>query len=98
MDAEESAKRLLRSRTSRRSAIAEELASTVHRQLARARDGPREVAVLLAGVGVDAGLERIVDAPRQATACRSRIVSFEVFELQGGGPRLLIREVTEEQD
>ena len=75
---------------------AEELASTVHRQLA-GEDGPREVAVLLAGVGVDAGLERIVAHLGGTYGVPITIVSFEVFELHGGGPRLLIREVTEEQ-
>lgn len=38
----------------------DELARTVRRQL-DGEDGGRDVAVLLAGLGVDAGLERIVD-------------------------------------
>ena len=72
----------------------EELASAVRRQL-EGEDGPREVAVLLAGVGVDAGLERIV-THLGGYGVPISIVSFEVFEPQAG-PRLLIREVTEEQ-
>ena len=72
---------------------AEELSQAVRRQL-DGEDGPREVAVLLAGVGVDAGLERIV-AHLGGYGVPISIVSFEVFEPQGG-PRLLIREVTEE--
>ena len=71
----------------------EELASAVRRQL-EGEDGPREVAVLLAGVGVGAGLERIV-THLGGYGVPISIVSFEVFEPQDG-PRLLIREVTEE--
>ena len=73
---------------------AEELASRVRGQLAGEAEG-REVAVLLAGVGVDAGLERIV-AYLGGYGVPTSIVSFEVFEPDGGAP-LLIREVTEEQ-
>ncbi len=73
---------------------AEELSQTVRRQL-EVEDGPREVAVLLAGVGVDSGLERIV-THLGGYGVPISIVSFEVFEPQDG-PRLLIREVTEEQ-
>ena len=73
---------------------ADELSRTVHRQL-ESEDGPREVAVLLAGVGVDAGLERIVAHIGGRYGVPIGIVSFEVFEPQDG-PRLLIREVTEE--
>ena len=73
---------------------AEELSRVVRQQL-EGEDGPREVAVLLAGVGVDAGLERIV-AHLGGYGLPISIVTFEVFEPQGGGPRLLIREVTEE--
>lgn len=72
---------------------AQELAQTVRQQL-DAEEGSREVAVLLAGVGVDAGLERIVDH-LLGYGVPISIVSFEVFE-PDGGPRLLIREVTEE--
>ena len=72
---------------------AEELARTVRRQL-KGEDGPREVAVLLAGLGVDAGLERIV-AHLGGYGLPISIVTFEAFEVHDG-PRLLIREVTEE--
>lgn len=72
---------------------AQELARTVRQQL-DAEEGPREVAVLLAGLGVDAGLERIV-AHLGGYGVPISIVTFEAFEPQGG-PRLLIREVTEE--
>ncbi len=73
---------------------AQELAQTVRQQL-DAEEGSREVAVLLAGVGAHAGLERIVDH-LLGYGVPISIVSFEVFE-PDGGPRLLIREVTEEQ-
>ena len=74
---------------------AEELSQAVRRQL-DGEDGAREVAVLLAGVGVDAGLERIVAHLGGRYGVPISIVTFEVFEPQDG-PRLLIREVTEEQ-
>ena len=73
---------------------AEELARAVRRQLDE-EDSGRDVAVLLAGLGVDAGLERIV-AHLGGYGVPITIVSFEAFEPEGG-PRLLIREVTEEQ-
>ena len=73
---------------------AADLASAVRQQL-DGEDGGRDVAVLLAGVGVDAGLERIV-AHLGGYGVPITIVSFEAFEPEGG-PRLLIREVTEEQ-
>ena len=73
---------------------AEELSREVRRQL-DGEEGPREVAVLLAGVGVDAGLERIVAHLSETYGVPITIVSFEVFEPRDG-PRLLIREVTEE--
>ena len=72
---------------------AEELSQAVRRQL-DGEDEPREVAILLAGVGVHGGLERIV-AHLGGYGVPISIVSFEVFEPQDG-PRLLIREVTEE--
>ena len=74
---------------------AEDLSQTVRRQL-EGEDGAREVAVLLAGVGVDAGLERIVAHLGARYGVPISIVSFEAFE-PTDGPRLLIREVTEEQ-
>ena len=73
---------------------AEELARAVRRQL-ESEEGPREVAVLLAGIGADAGLERIVEH-LGGYGVPVSIVTFEAFEVQDG-PRLLIREVTEEQ-
>ena len=72
---------------------ADELSRTVRRQL-ESEDGPREVAVLLAGLGADAGLERIV-AHLGGYGVPITIVTFEAFEVHDG-PRLLIREVTEE--
>ena len=72
---------------------AEELASAVRRQLER-EEGSREVAVLLAGLGADAGLERIV-AHLGGYGVPISIVTFEAFEVHDG-PRLLIREATEE--
>ena len=56
--------------------------------------GAREIAVALVGVGVTAGLERMQEFPGRFKMSID-VVSFEVFEL-AGGPRLLIREVTEE--
>ncbi len=73
---------------------AEELSRTVRGQL-DGEEGGREVAVLLAGVGVDAGLERIV-AHLGGYGVPITIVNFDVFEPEGG-PRLLLRAVTEEQ-
>jgi len=73
---------------------AEELSRAVRRQL-DGEDGDREVAVLLAGVGVDAGLQRIV-AHLGGYGVPITIVNFEVFEPQEGS-RLLMREVTEEE-
>ena len=70
------------------------LARTVRRQLDREDEG-RDVAVVLAGVGVDTGLERIV-AHLGGYGVPITIVSFDVFEPEGG-PLLLIREVSEEQ-
>ncbi|MCY4614875.1 MAG: endonuclease NucS [Chloroflexi bacterium] len=69
------------------------LSAAVQRQL-NGEEGVREVAVLLAGVGVDTGLERIV-AHLGGYGVPISIVSFEAFEPEGGS-RLLIREVTEE--
>lgn len=71
-----------------------ELSRAVKRQL-DGEDGGREVAVLLAGVGVDAGLERIV-AHLGGYDVPITIVTFQVFE-PGTGSRLLIREVSDEE-
>ena len=56
--------------------------------------GGREIAVALVGFGVTAGLERMQEFLGRFKMSVD-VVSFEVFEL-AGGPRLLIREVTEE--
>lgn len=71
----------------------DELRAVVRQQVSRG-EGPRDVAVVLAGVGVDAGLERIV-AHLGGYGVPISIVSFEAFEPEDGA-RLLIREVTEE--
>ena len=71
-----------------------ELSALVRRQLEVEKE-EREVAVLLVGVGVDAGLERIADY-LSGFGIPISIVSFDVFE-PDGGPRLLIREVIEEE-
>lgn len=73
---------------------AEELSRTVRRQL-EGEEGSREVAVLLAGVGIDAGLERIA-THLGAYGIPITTVTFDVFE-PTQGHRLLIREVTEER-
>ena len=65
------------------------------RGLLNREDETRMVEVLLAGVGVDAGLERIAKH-LGAHGVPISIVSLEVFELQNG-PQLLIREVTEQE-
>ncbi|MDE2899306.1 MAG: endonuclease NucS [Chloroflexota bacterium] len=54
----------------------------------------REIAVLLVGVGIHAGLERMNEFLARFGVPIS-VVSFEVFELEGG-PRLLVREVIDE--
>ena len=74
---------------------ADELSRTVRQQLDGEDDG-RDVAILLAGVGVNAGLERIVSHLAGVYGVPISVVSFEAFE-PDGGPRLLIREVTEEE-
>lgn len=57
-------------------------------------EGAREVTIIVAGAGVDAGLERVVsflagyDVP-------IRVVAFEVFQLPSG-ERLLVREVIDD--
>lgn len=60
------------------------------------QSGIRDVAIVVAGAGADAGLERVVtflaefDVP-------VRVVTFEVFEL-ADGQQLLIREVIEDDE
>ena len=71
----------------------ERLSTKVRQQL----DGDgekREIAVLLVGAGIHPGLERVRDF-LGGFGVPISVVSFEVFELEGG-PMLLIREVVEE--
>ena len=74
-----------------------EMLSARLRQLldSEADGGPREIAVALVGVGISAGLERMQEFLGRFNLSID-VVSFEVFEL-ATGPRLLIREVIEEQ-
>lgn len=72
---------------------AKALATTVKHQL----DGEgeeRDIAVLLVGAGIHPGLERMSDFLGRYGVPIS-VVSFEVFELDGG-PKLLIREAVDE--
>lgn len=72
---------------------AEALSARVKKQL----DGEgeeREVALLLVGTGVHDGLKRMNDFLGRF-GIPVGVVSFEVFELEGG-PKLLLREVTDE--
>jgi hypothetical protein len=71
----------------------DELERLVRSQLDGEGEG-RDVAVVLAGVGVDAGLERIV-AHLGGYGMPITIVSFDAFQ-PAGGPLLLLREVAEE--
>ena len=74
-----------------------EMLSARLRQLldSEADGGSREIAVALVGVGISAGLERMQEFLGRSNLSID-VVSFEVFEL-AGGPRLLIRELLEEQ-
>ena len=72
---------------------AESLSERVKQQLAGEAED-REIAVLLVGAGIHAGLERMNKFLARFGVPIS-VVSFEVFELEGG-PRLLIREVIDE--
>ena len=72
----------------------ERLSARVKQQMADERE-EREIAVLLVGVGIHSGLERMNEFLGRFGVPIS-VVSFEVFELGVGGPRLLIREVVEE--
>ncbi len=72
---------------------AKELSARVKRQLEGEEEG-REIAVMLVGAGVHSGLERMNEFLGRF-GVPIRIVSFEVFELDGG-PQLLIREVVDE--
>lgn len=71
----------------------ETLSERVKQQLAGEAE-EREIAVLLVGVGIHAGLERMNEFLARFGVPIS-VVSFEVFELEGG-PRLLVREVIDE--
>ncbi len=55
----------------------------------------REVTIVVAGTGVDPGLERVVDF-LSGFDIPLRIVTFEVFEAPGGG-QLLVRDVLDEE-
>ena len=71
----------------------ERLSASVKRQLAGEEEG-REIAVLLVGAGIHSGLQRMNEFLSRF-GVPIRIVSFEVFELDGG-PQLVIREVVDE--
>ena len=72
---------------------AAQLSERLNQQLAGEEEG-REIAVLLVGAGIHPGLERMNEFLGRF-AVPIGVVSFEVFELDGG-PQLLIREVVEE--
>lgn len=72
---------------------AETLSGRVKQQLAGEAE-EREIAVLLVGAGIHAGLERMNEFLARF-GVPIGIVSFEVFELEDG-PRLLVREVVDE--
>ena len=72
---------------------AERLSERVKQQLACEEEG-RQIAVLLVGAGIHSGLERMNEFLGRFGVPIS-VVSFEVFELDGG-PQLLIREVVDE--
>ncbi len=75
---------------------AKQLSALVKRQLQGEDDAQgREITVLLVGAGVSAGLARMNEFLGRF-GIPIGVVSFEVFEL-GGGPRLLMREVIDEQ-
>ena len=72
---------------------AKSLSVKVNQMLAR-EDGTREIAVLLVGSGIHSGLVRM-DGFLGRFGVPISIVSFEVFELDGG-PQLLVREAIDE--
>ena len=72
---------------------AETLSASVKQQLNDEAEG-REIAVMLVGAGIHPGLERMNEFLGRFGVPIS-VVSFEVFELDGG-PQLLIREVVDE--
>ena len=69
------------------------LSARVKQHLAEEAEG-REIAVMVVGAGIHPGLERVSEFLGRFGVPIS-IVSFEVFELDGG-PQLLIREVVDE--
>ena len=71
----------------------ETLSASVKQQLNDEAEG-REIAVMLVGAGIHPGLERMNEFLGRFGVPIS-VVSFEVFELDGG-PQLLIREVVDE--
>ena len=72
---------------------AKDLSARMKRQLESEEEG-REIAAMLVGAGVHSGLERMNEFLGRF-GVPIGIVSFEVFELDGG-PQLLIREVVDE--
>ncbi len=71
-----------------------ETLSTRVKQLLDSEGMEREIALLLVGTGTHSGLERMIEFLGRFDVPIS-VVSFEVFELEGG-PKLLIREVIDE--
>lgn len=71
----------------------DKLAARLKQQLANESE-EREIALLLVGAGTHAGLERVNKFLSRFDLPIS-VVSFEVFELDGG-PKLLVREVVDE--
>ena len=59
--------------------------------------GRREVAIVLAGIGRDPGLDRSAEFLGEGYGVPIRVVSFQVMQL-GVGEQLLVREVTETSD
>ena len=64
------------------------------KQLLEVEQEKREIAVLLVGAGIHAGLERM-NGFLGRFGIPTGVVSFQVFELEGG-PKLLVREVIDE--
>jgi hypothetical protein len=62
--------------------------------LSDAAEGEPEVSIMIAGVGAEPGLERMIEFLGGRFAMPIRAVSFEVFEL-ASGEQLLVREETE---
>ncbi|MEQ8717725.1 MAG: endonuclease NucS [Acidimicrobiales bacterium] len=70
--------------------------SAVDTQLANDEEDEREIAIIVAGAGVDPGLERVANLVA-AFDLPLRVISFEVFEL-ASGEQLLVREVIEDEE